>query len=163
MLPILFSRHSRNSLQIQSNLIERLEIWRKENGTEETSLQEVATQRDEPPEIATTTPSEIFPEQIKYYKSRTIWSVDAGVNLDNIASDKDLKELEDLTGCQFVKVLDEHKIYIGGHFEESCHLAILKLDNLRKYHVSQAIFVDATFTDHLPAANGTTHGPPLLQ
>jgi hypothetical protein len=137
-----------NNVQIQSDLIERLEIWRKENGIKETSVQDLlVAQFAEPPSMAATAPSEMFPELIKYYKSRTIWSVDPVFDLDQIASDKDLKELEDLTGCQFVKVLNERKIYIGGHFEENSNLAIFKLNNLHKYHVSQVIFVEVTGAD----------------
>jgi hypothetical protein len=87
---------------------------------------------------------QFFPEEIRYFKSRVSWSVDAGVDLDQIASDKDLKELERLTGCQFVKVLNERTIYIGGHLEESCKVAIDKLKILRNYPVSEAMVGEPT-------------------
>jgi hypothetical protein len=129
---------------MKSNLIESLETWRKENSYEETSIQEEPRQLAEPAIMAAEDHGEFFPEEIRYFKSRVSWSVNVGVDLDQVASDEDLKELEWLTGCQFVKILNEHKIYIGGHLGESCEVAAYKLENLCKYHVSKAIVLKPT-------------------
>jgi len=129
---------------MKSDLIESLETWRKGNGYEETPIQEEPRQLAEPATMAAEDPGEIFPEEIRYFKSRVTWSVNVEVDLDQVASDKDLKELESLTGCQFVKALNEQKIYIGGHLGESCEVAAYKLENLRKYHVSKAIVLRPT-------------------
>jgi hypothetical protein len=66
------------------------------------------------------------------------------LDLDKIASDEDIKELEALTGCRLVKVLNEHNIYIGGDSEKNCDLALGKLDILRKYQVSSPDSADNT-------------------
>jgi hypothetical protein len=71
------------------------------------------------------------------------------LDLDNILSDKDMQELEALTGCQLVKVLNEHRIYIGGRSEKDSALALSKLDIIRKYRVSDAALVSAAKLNHL--------------
>jgi hypothetical protein len=63
------------------------------------------------------------------------------LELDKILSDEDMEELEALTGCRLVKVLNEHRIYIGGRSEKDCALALSKLDILRKYQVSDTVFM----------------------
>jgi hypothetical protein len=103
--------------------------------------------------------TESFPEEIKYFKSRNIWPQNVDLNaklaldLDKIASDEDIKELEVLTGCRLVKVLNEHNIYIGGNSEGNCNPAFRKLDILRKYQVSSPNFVDNPKLMHLSAVD----------
>jgi hypothetical protein len=55
--------------------------------------------------------------------------------LNDIVSDFDLAELQRLTGCQLFKDGGIGKIIIGGNLQEDCDLALLKLDNMRKYYV----------------------------
>jgi hypothetical protein len=63
------------------------------------------------------------------------------LDLDKIVWDEDMEELEALTGCRLVKVLNDHKIYIGGRSEKDSALALSKLDILRKYQVSDTAFM----------------------
>lgn len=52
----------------------------------------------------------------------------------------------ELTGCQLFKSSDHTKIFIGSHGEQNCHLAISKLDVLRKYYTPRnSIFVAHIF------------------
>lgn len=50
-----------------------------------------------------------------------------------VLSDTTLEELQRLTGCQFVRDIDNGTIFMGASIEELCHLAIIKLDNIQKY------------------------------
>ncbi len=63
------------------------------------------------------------------------------LDLDKIVSDEDMEELEALTGCRLVRVLNEHRFYIGGRSEKDSALALSKLDILRKYQVSHTAFM----------------------
>ena len=63
------------------------------------------------------------------------------LDLDKILSDVNMEELEALTGCRLVRVLNEHRIYIGSHSETESALALSKLEILHKYQVSDTAFM----------------------
>jgi len=93
-----------------------------------------------------------FPKELVSFTSKATWpqTEDANsalnFNLDAIALDKILKQLEVLTGCRLIKSLKESKIYIGGDSETKFNLAISKLDVLYKYQVSRATIVSSELT-----------------
>ena len=88
-----------------------------------------------------------FPEEFMSFTSKATWpqiedpKIFLSLNLDSIALDKTIKQLEALTGCRLAKSLKEPKIYIGGQSEKKCTLAISKLDILHKYQVSTGTFI----------------------
>lgn len=83
-----------------------------------------------------------FPEKIRYYKSKTTWEYEAANHyLDDAVSDEILVKLAGLVGCEFVKDLNQGKIYIGATSAEECRRAICKLDNIKNNFVSSVILV----------------------
>jgi hypothetical protein len=123
-------------------LIESLDVYRKRTRKGETVDQD-DTNEDGP--AAEDDLTELFPVEIKCLTSTAIWPQSADQNaeltldVDKLAPDSDILELEALTGCRLVKVLNESKIYIGGDSEKDCALVLGKLDHLRKYRVSSTI------------------------
>jgi hypothetical protein len=78
-----------------------------------------------------------LPFKIKHYEAFLIWSFqEINRSLDNVVSDGTLEILKESTGCDFIKNLNEQKIYIGHSSMEKCQVAITKLDNIRKYSAS---------------------------
>jgi hypothetical protein len=160
------AKHRPNRFQLQSALIERLQDYRKRTEQDET-LDEDDTQPH--PSEAETDPNGLFPEDIRHFQSKTIWPQNMDpdmhliLNLEDVVSGNDIKEIESLTGCRLVKVLNECKIYIGGHSEKKCSLALGKLDILYKYQVSAAIVVDETGLNHFFAVDGAIQEAHLLQ
>jgi hypothetical protein len=160
------AKHRPNRFQLQSALIERLQDYRKRTGQDET-LDEDDTQPH--PSEAETDPNGLSPEEIRYFQSKTIWpqnmdpDLTLTLNLEEVVSGNDIKEIETLTGCRLVKVLNERKIYIGGHSKKKCTLALGKLDILHKYQVSAAILVDETGLKHFFAVDGAIQEAHLLQ
>jgi len=152
------AKHRPNRFQLQSALIERLQDYRKRTGQDE-MLDEDDTQPH--PSEAETDPNDLFPEEIRYFKSKTIWpqnmdpDLTLTLNLEEVVSDNGVKEIETLTGCRLVKVLNERKIYIGGHSEKKCTLALGKLDIIYRYQVSAAILMDETELKNFFAVDGT--------
>lgn len=74
-----------------------------------------------------------FPEEVRYYKWKTTWEYQGtSPSLDQIASRELLTELAALVGCEFVKDINQGKIYIGATSEEDCRRAVCKLDNINK-------------------------------
>jgi hypothetical protein len=84
-----------------------------------------------------------FPEQVKYYKTKTTWDYEAtNPSLDEILPDDLLRKLSELiTSCGFVKDLNQSKIFIGASSEEACRRAVCKFDNIRKNFVRHFIFI----------------------
>ncbi|PMD26780.1 hypothetical protein NA56DRAFT_654562 [Hyaloscypha hepaticicola] len=119
-----------------SNLIESLDEYRKRTGKDQTEYPKENTQNSSADEGD---PGDLFPEQIMNFQSRMVWlqnedkDLRLTLDLDKVLSDEDMEELEALTGCRLAKVLNEHRIYIGGRSEKDCALALSKLDILRKY------------------------------
>lgn len=116
-------------------MIERLSAWKRRNGhpTTEPPINYAAV--DENSEA----PFDFlhFPAKIKSHNAKLIWEYkDGRISLDELVSDQTLKTLEELTGCNLVKNLNEGKVYIGHSLEEHCQNAVTKLNNIKKYSVS---------------------------
>ena len=90
-------------------------------------------------------PSIDFPEQVKYYKSKTAWEYEAKTpSLDELLPDDTLQKLARLiTRCKFAKDLNQGKIFIGASSEEACRRAICKFDNIRKNFVRYFILIQS--------------------
>ncbi|KAE9373238.1 hypothetical protein N431DRAFT_465535 [Stipitochalara longipes BDJ] len=118
----------------ESDLIEGLEDYLKRTGQDDTvgGTQQELSEAD-------FKVCDRFPEEIMSFTSKTTWpqiedpSIVPNLVLDEFASNKNIKELEVLTGCRLIKALNARKIYIGGQSEKNCALAIGKLDILHKY------------------------------
>jgi hypothetical protein len=67
--------------------------------------------------------------------NETWFSVNHEDDLSEVITDSILNELRQLTGCCFITNFAEGQIQVSGTSEESCHGAILKLDNIQKYYV----------------------------
>ena len=79
-----------------------------------------------------------FPAKVRFYKAKTIWECQAtNHSLDEIVPDELLLKLERLIEGDFVKDLNQGRIYIGASCEEECRRAVCKLDNIRKIRVTR--------------------------
>jgi hypothetical protein len=79
-----------------------------------------------------------FPDKVRFYKAKTIWECQAtNPSLDEIVPDELLLKLGRLIEGDFVKDLNQDRIYIGASCEEECRRAVCKLDNIRKNWVTR--------------------------
>jgi hypothetical protein len=107
--------------QHKSQKLQRLSVWERTNGTPNLTT----NQNLEPAGSFSS-----MPDSVKFYKFKKSWGNSEDFSLHAI-SEENLHELRSLTACEFAR--DPTQIYIGGHSEESCHLAIVKLDTIFKY------------------------------
>lgn len=123
------------ALKTTSNKIQLISKWKKEQ-----SITETVDERGVRPSEHGSNPIMValeYPEKVRFYKSKHLWEYEgAGLLLDEIFSDELLRRLERLVSCEFVKDLNQSKIFIGAISEAECLRAVSKLDNIKKNLVS---------------------------
>ena len=121
--------------QYRSTKLVRYSVWRRLNGIKDIdeNMQDAVALCGHPPMLGLE-----FPEKVKFYRAKTIWEYRGDQPLDSIISDQTLSSISALTGCEFVKDLNQGKIFVGGPSEEKYNRAIGKLNNIRKAAVSCA-------------------------
>ncbi|RDL38391.1 uncharacterized protein BP5553_02731 [Venustampulla echinocandica] len=111
---------------IESWKIQRLTAWMAQQGLQPGPQFGAAAQELD----STKTSADQYPPEIVNLQFKHIWRSGADIHC---VTDGDLQQLNQLTGCQLVKGLDGGMVYIGAGAEQDIHLAVLKLDNIRKY------------------------------
>jgi len=121
--------------QYRSTKLVRHSVWRRLNVIKENdeNVQDAIVLSGHPPMLGLE-----FPEKVKFYRAKTIWEYRGNQPLDSIISDQTLSAISALTGCEFVKDLNQGKIFVGGPSEEKYNRSIGKLDNIRQAAVSRA-------------------------
>lgn len=143
-----YVNHSNRSLssteysdQLSSTKIQRLATWQKDtmNSNSDTSASDFDTlDISVPNSKSKAAPTSTLPKEFDMLKYRETWScADEKLNLEDIFTNEIVHELKRLTGCQIIKDATRSRIFIGSNFQEGCDQALLKLDTIRKYYVSQ--------------------------
>ncbi|KAH6670732.1 hypothetical protein B0J14DRAFT_102216 [Halenospora varia] len=122
---------------IESRLIQRLTVWLAQY-RERTSAGASAVGSSD---------DTLYPQAVRSCKAKSMWHCEN--DLDGIASNTVLLELRRLTGCELIKSLNENMVYIGAREEENVHLALSKLDNIRKYATSSILIGHSFYSETL--------------
>lgn len=122
------------TLQLGSPWIERLQVWKKQQGIDGTITE------DEHVEQPDATPAEDFPIELRSFNFRRTWICPESTPIDNLLSYQDFEVLGNLTKCHFGINSNENTVYVCGHEEELVQLAVRKLENILNQLVKNLSF-----------------------
>jgi len=78
-----------------------------------------------------------YPDEVRFNKAKTVWEhKDSSYALDEVISDRDLKEIAVLTDCVCNKHQNQQAIFIGADSEEKLQSAVRKLDHVKEHMVN---------------------------
>ncbi|KAI1006220.1 hypothetical protein K3495_g2002 [Podosphaera aphanis] len=128
--------HIDEDLVLKSKKIERLDVWKTQNGLQITT-------------VKTNTKSPEFPIEFQKFefKHTYIWNEDS-LTMDDTFTDLLLDELRRLTRCTFSKDSENNLIFIGSNIKEDLSMAICKMKNIVDYlHLSTPFVYHILYTE----------------
>lgn len=129
-------------MQLESDLIERLTLWRKEHGILNATSELLEPEPELGQDEGQVPPGVVIPDHIKACNFRQKWSCDlTGHDFDILLPDQVMEQLASLTCCKLEINLKVDLVWIGADDEEKLRLAKNKLDHIRQLWVSAMLLI----------------------